>query len=155
MSVKKVLPSSGGGLKKIKFMMTVRARWSFIILKSPYICVVKTRRIVSICLIYTVLVSIGYGEPSSQKFSSPEDQSDLGSKTHLIVKGLEAQVTSHEIFKISIEEKAKSGGNFICHKNASSNLKALSSIQQNRHLQADISKNSSKKLFIDFGALII
>ncbi len=128
---------------------------TFINLKSGYIYVVKTRRILSICLIYMVLLSVGYGMPSSQNFISQQDPSDLGSKTHLIVKGLEAQVTSHEIFKISIDGKAKSGGNFICHKNASSSLKTLSSIQQNRHLRADISKNSSKKLFIDFGALII
>ncbi len=134
--------------------MTVRV-WTFINLKSAYIYVVKTRRILSICLIYMVLLSVGYGIPSLQNFISQQDQSDIWSKTHLTVKALEAQVTSHEIFKISINGKAKSGENFMCHKNASSNLKALSSIQQNRHLRAVISKNSSKKLFIDFGALII
>ena len=114
----------------------------------------KIKRITSVCLIFLVLLtSLGYSEGCSQNdFTS--GKSYQSSSTQLIEYTQDLSQEFLESYKISLLEETKSDMGFLAHKPAAS-VESIPGLRYVSYLRAHFSKPPTKRLFIDFGALII
>ena len=127
----------------------------FLFLKVFTFAVVKIKDLLSVSLIFLVILSsIGYGEGYSQN-SLGKCQSGKATETQLGIESMDAPHEFLESLKISVSGEIESYRNFIFHSASDSNFTTISHLQYNCYLREHLSKSPSKKLFIDFGALII
>lgn len=112
----------------------------------------KIKRILSVWLVFLVLMS------SSEAFS----QADFAAKTqsgqtgtYLVEYSQDVSQEFRESVKVSLQEETKSDTNLMFHKTTSYAFSAIAYLQYINYLRAHLLKNSSKRLFINFGALII
>ena len=112
----------------------------------------KIKQAISVALIYLVLLS------------SVEFFSQVDFITEAQPKPVAAQIIEHshdvsqefrENLKISFSEETKSDSEHSFHKSVTSAFDVIPNLQYNSYWRECLSKNPPKKLFIDFGALII
>jgi len=103
-------------------------------------------------LVFLVLIS------SSEAFS----QADFAAKTlsdqtgtYLVAYSQEVSQEFRESVKVSLQEETKSDSNLMFDKTTSYAFNAITYLQYANYLRTHLLKNPSKRLFINFGALII
>ena len=113
----------------------------------------KIKRVTSVCLIFLVLLtSSGYNEGISQIDPCLGDSSSPSSSITKYAQDLSQEF--REGFKLSLLEETRSDTDFLVHK-PTTFVHVIPDLQYDSYRRAHFSKAPSKRLFIDFGALII
>jgi hypothetical protein len=111
---------------------------------------VKIKRAFSVVFI---LLSLACSSVGFSQTSSAEDKTDLN--RHYVEFSQNISSEFCEDLRIALSEDERPGADMICDYSVTFKLKTVSNNKYQRYFKNYLSEKSAKRLFIDFGAIII
>ena len=129
---------------------------SFLILKSGYIYSVKAKQFISVILLFIVILSsIGYAGICSPQNETAFKNNQSATATQLIADNQEPANEFRENFKTIAVSNAHTSPYNIHFEASQFAYKTICFAQYDSYLHKRLSQNTSEKLFLNFGSLII